>query len=216
MKRINAILDEWSLAIAIFWFALALYLSGCALSPLRTAKAPRAAITAPGVAIEQDGDTPAPASVNTSTTKAALPVPAGSFVRVDAAAEGEKVENKGLSVELSAPSVLTVETVSTIAAGPRSFDPPSPPSPVEISKGRAAFWLRLGLVGGLAVAAFGLVRGWDILGIGGGCVAVACMVADLLDKFPPWLWMLLGGGTAAAVIGPTLWHFRLKKQESTP
>lgn len=221
MKRLNSILDEWSLAIAIFFFALAFWLSGCALSPFKPAKAPRAEVTAPGVAISQDGDTPEPAAVNTSSSKAALPVPAGSVVRLAAGtAEGEKVENKGLSVELSAPSVLTVETVSTVASGPRSFTPPAPPSPVEISKGRAAFWLtlglRVGMVLGFGALGFGLVRDWDLVAIGGGCIALACLVGELIERVPPWLWGLLGIGCAAAVIGPSLWHLKLKKGESKP
>ncbi|MBW7895147.1 MAG: hypothetical protein H3C27_08535 [Opitutaceae bacterium] len=178
--------------------------TGCGLVPWKPAKTPRATITAPGVSISQRGDTPAPASVNTATSKAALPVPAGSTVTVL-----ESAENKGYSVALAGDSVLTVETAGTRATAPTAFVPPAPPSPADLADGRAVWFYRLALFAGLAAAGFGLVRDYDFVMIGGACVAVAAAVGLFVQRHPA-LFGVIGAGVALAAAGVFVWHWKLK------
>jgi MFS family permease len=70
--------------------------------------------------------------------------------------------------------------------------------------------MRLGLVAGIAAGVFGLVKGWDFVAWGGGAIAAGCVAGMALASVPPWLWAVFGVGAAACVIGPVIWHTKLK------
>ncbi len=187
------------IAWILFALALVMLLPGCAIG----ARAPAARSTAGSAHIQQTGDAAQPAKASSDATAAKVPLPAGSVVSF--AADGS------MSAKLSGESLFSAETRRDTVTGPQAFTPAAPPTPAEEAKGKAALWLRLGLVAGLAAGAFGLVKGWDLLGLGGGAVAGACFLGLSIEEMPVWLWIVLGVGGALAVAGPSLWHLRLKK-----
>lgn len=202
----------------VFWFILWVLswlpmFAGCQSKPF-------AAVRSAAGAVTQRGPVSVPARAETLTSTATLPLPAGSRVEVSnpapAAAPGGGTSQggalsvpAGLSVTLPEPAVLTVQTVQDRISGPQSFAPPSPPSPVEIAAGKAAWLYRLGLLIGAAVGVFGLVRGWDFVMYGGAAVAAACGFAMFAESHPV-LFFVIGGGIVLAVVGPLLWHTKLK------
>lgn len=68
---------------------------------------------------------------------------------------------------------------------------------------------------GLAVGLFGLVRGWDFVMYGGGAVAGACAFA-LFIQAHPLVFVVIGIGVALKIVGPLLWHTKLKHHENKP
>jgi len=197
-------------ALLPFLFALVFLLmpTGCKLVPY-VAKSPKATTTTGNATVTQTGDAATPAKAQSDTQTAVLPVPAGSVVTVN--------ESAGtLGVTLATDSTLTLSTRRDVVTGPQSFTLPAPPTPSDEAKGKAALWLRLGLVAGLAAGGFGLVKGWDLLGIGGACVAGACFLGLSIEAIPVWLWVVLGVGGALAVTGPALWHWKLKHFPTLP
>lgn len=188
---------------AVFFLCLP---SGCALVK-RTAKSPAATTTAGDATVSQTGDAAIPAKAWSVTNAASVPLPSGSEITFN-----EKLGT--LSVKLSGETILTTTHRTDHATGPQAFTPPAPPTPSDEAKGKAVLWLRLGLVAGLALGAFGLVKGWDLLGLGGGCIAAACFLGLSIEAIPVWLWTVFGVGAALAVVGPALWHLKLKKLPS--
>lgn len=210
--------EKRTLRSAVFWAVLWLAawlpaLAGCQSKPF-------ADVRSAAGAVKQRGPVSVPARAETVTSTATLPLPAGT--RVEVANPASAVEQGGgtsqggrlsappaLSVILPEPAVLTVQTVQDRVSGPQSFAPPSPPSPVEIAAGKAAWLYRLGLLIGAAVGVFGLVRGWDFVMYGGAAVAAACGFAMFAESHPV-LFFVIGGGIVLAVVGPLLWHLKLK------
>lgn len=183
-------------------FGASLALSACQSVRALASRPPSATATAGGTSISQDGAAATPAKASETTTQTAATIPPG--VRVTASPDGS------LSWVTAAPlSVVTTRTESA-ATGPAAFTPPAPPTPTEEANGRAAFLMRLGLVAGLAAGAFGLLRGWDVLGWGGVAIAAGCFLGLALQAVPGWLLVIFGGGAAACVLGPLVWHWKLK------
>jgi len=196
----------WAVLWLLFWLP---GLVGC-----RTAGAARSG----PVAVKQTGPAAIPATADQVTSRASVPLPAGTEIKVSQPAgpdlrpdSSTAAAGSGVSVILPAPSVLTVETVSNRVSGPQSFSPPSPPSPVEIAAGKAAWLYRVGLLVGIAAGVFGLVRGWDFVMYGGAAVAAACGFGMFAESHPVLLFVI-GGGVVLAVVGPLLWHWKLKHQ----
>lgn len=181
--------------------ALAALLTGCASRPQPTSPGLSYADGFGGL-LDLSGDAESPAQVNTTGAASGFTIPAGTPVTVTPAGE----------VSFTAAAPIRVYSLSRSAAvtGPSAFAPPAPPTPTDEAAGRASLFMRLGLVAGVAAAAFGLVRGWDWVAYGGGAIAIACVVGLSLAAVPPWLWTLFGIGAAACVIGPTIWHTKIK------
>lgn len=192
-------------------YRLALFLvfsvtTGCQLLP-RGVTAPAAELTlAGGARLKQNGSAESPAKVTSDTVTSTVPIPAGSTVTVN-----EKEPGK-ISVTLAGQTEIKTETRKESAEGAKAFEPPAPPKPTEIAAGRAAGWFWVGLVAGAAAGVFGLVRNWDLVMYGGGAVAAGCVLGLFVQQHPLVL-VLVGCGVAAAVIGPTLWHLKLKHLE---
>jgi hypothetical protein len=55
-----------------------------------------------------------------------------------------------------------------------------------------------------------LVRGWDFIAYGGGAIAAGCFTGMALASVPAWLWAVFGVGATACIIGPVIWHTKLK------
>lgn len=192
-------------ALIIFLFALCL--GACSLLPKKLAQPPAATITLPsGAAVTQTGDAQKPASVSTDTTTTTLPLPAGTEFVFDQKLPGV------VTLRLSHDSALTTETKTEKAEAPQAFTPPAPPGPVELAAGKARLFYGGGLVVGLALGLFGLVRGWDMIMYGGGAVAAACGFAIFAQSHPVLIG-IIGAGAALAVAGPALWHLKLKQLE---
>lgn len=177
-------------------------LAGCQTGRRDRAAAPRATAQAGAVAIQQTGDAARPATAAEASTRTETTIPPG--VDVTAHPDGR------ITWRNAAPLALVSTHTAATATGPAAFQPPAPPTPAEEAAGRAALWMRLGLVAGVAAAVFGLVRGWDFVAYGGGAIAAACVVGLSLAAVPAWLWAVFGLGAAACVLGPVLWHTRLK------
>lgn len=181
--------------------------AGCA--PVPVVVPPAATATGPGGAsLVQGGDAQTPATAATSAGRSSFTVPAS--VPVSVSPDGTA------SFTSPTPLTFTASFEAFRASGPSAFAPPAPPTPTDEAAGRASLWFRLGLAAGIAAAVFGLVKSWDAVAIGGGAVAVACLVALSLAVIPVWVWIVLGTGLAAIVGGPALWHLRVKPLTPRP
>ncbi len=185
-------------------------LCGCSgLAKTFRAVAPAATIQTPsGAVLTQKGEAAQPATVTTSAANQSLTLPAGSVVWQDA-------KSGALAYQLSKDSVLTSSAKAEHVEAPRAFSPPAPPSPAEISDAgsRRMFWA--GLVLGVAAALFGLVRDWPFVMLGGSVTAAACGVAIFVQT-SPLIFALIGIGVLLKVLGPVLWHWKLKAVEPAP
>lgn len=187
-------------------FLVFLVTTGCQLLP-RGVTAPAAELTlAGGARLKQNGSAESPAKVTSDTTTTTVPVPAGSTVTTDEKKPGI------VTVTLAGQTEIKTEARKETAEAPKAFTPPAPPSPSEIATARAAGWFWAGICGGVAGGLFGLVRGWDLLMYGGAAIAAGCALGLFVQQHPLVL-VLIGCGVAAAVIGPTLWHLKLKHLE---
>ncbi len=175
----------------------AIALAGCNSSPV-------AAVRAGAASIRQHGTAAKPGTAETLTTRSTLPLPPGTKI------ETSNAQPQAIGITLPAPSVLTVETVTERATGPQSLTPPAPPSPSEVSAGRAKLWLTLALAVGAGALLFGLVKGWDFVAIGGGCLAAGSMVGLVLNAVPAWLWAVLAAGVAIGGTGWAVWKFKIE------
>lgn len=192
--------------VSAFWLLIILFaalLAGC-----------NASGTTPGrmrsdggtLSFEQAGAAEVPGKASAKTTTAATIVPPGSVVT--AHPDG--------SISWTTAEPLRVETTiaEETATGPQSFAPPAPPSPGDVADGRARWlaWIALGL--GLAAGFFGTFKGWQVLGLGGWCVAGAAGFILILPAIPVWVWVLGGVGVAAAVGGPAYYRFVLRPRDT--
>lgn len=190
------------LIFALFFLCLP---AGCAVG--RHVVTPAARSTAGAASIMQTGDAAKPAQAATNTQSASVPIPAGSTVVFN-----DKLGT--LAVTLSGETILHTETRTDTVTGPQAFTPPAPPTPTDEAKGKAALWLRIGLVVGIAAGGFGLVERWSLVALGGGSVAAACFLGLSIEAIPGWLWAVLGIGGALAVAGPIIWHTKVKPAAS--
>lgn len=190
-------------AFVLLIILLAALLAGCAgWRSGRPDTPPRVAAAVGGLPFEQTGAAAVPATAASTTTTTAATIPPG--VAVTAAPDGS------LTWTTAAPLAVVTTIRADTATGPAAFTPPAPPTPSDAAAGRASLLMRLGLVVGVALGVFGLVRGWDFVACGGGALAAGCVVGLSLAAIPAWLWVVFGIAAAACVLGPVLWHWKLK------
>lgn len=193
----------------------ALSLSGC--QPIGGKKAPvRHVAQSPSVIadkgkVEITGDSQVAPKVNTKQSEAALVLPEGSTFDFN-----EKLGT--IRLTLSKASNLLVNRTETAIDGPRSFTPDKAPTIQEEKQAESDYWVNLGLKAGLvfgaAIAIFGLVRGWDFVMYGGAALAAACGFGIFVERHP-FLLLIVGIGATLAIVGPSLWHTKLKKAVET-
>lgn len=164
---------------------------------------PRAQLQAGKASATQAGAVRAPAIAESRESRRSIPLPAASQLLFDDSRPGL------LALRLSQDSVLLESSTADRVSGPESFPPPSPPSPQEKARGKAVFWMWIGLPAGVVALLFGLVRNWDLVALGGGAVAGACALG-LFVAAHPVLFAVAGVGVALAVVGPWLWHTRIR------
>jgi len=192
---------KWSL-IAL---AFALVVS-CKTAPVRhVAQSPAVSVTQAG-AVEIRGDAQVAPKVDTKRTDGKMALPEGSRLEFN--------EKLGVfTITLTKASELAVNRQETAIAGPVAFTPDKAPTVMEESQAKSDFWttlgLRIGIAVGTAAAIFGLVRGWDMVMYGGAAVACASLFGIFVQKHPTLL-LIIGLGLALVVVGPIIWHTKLK------
>ena len=125
-----------------------------------------------------------------------------------------------IKYRLDVPAVLAAETKVEQATAPAAFTPPAAPTVKEEAEAKADYWTiigyRVGVFVGIAAAIFGVTRNWPMVMWGGISVAGACL-AGLFIKSHPVLLVFIGAGVLLKVVGPLLWHTKLKHlQPSEP
>lgn len=187
--------------------ASVLAMASCQNKPVRhVAESPSLEVSDRG-AVAIKGDSQVQPKVDTKKSEATITLPEGSTFDFN-----EKLGTVRLT--LSKASQMAVNRTETAIEGPRSFVPDKAPTVGEEKKAQSDFWVNLGMKAGLAIgvalAIFGLVRGWDMIMYGGGAVAGACAFGIFVEKHPILL-TIIGLGVAVSVVGPYLWHTKLKK-----
>ena len=179
-------------------------LAGC--QPGRSTPA-RVRAAGGALSFAQDGAAEVPATASAKTTTTAATVPPG--VVVTAHPDG--------SISWTTAEPLRIETTvaEETATGPQSFAPPAPPSPADEADGRARWLAWVALVAGVAAGLFGLLKGWPMVGAGGGCVAAAAVAVLALSAVPPWVWTLGVVGVVLAAAGWALWRFCFRSRDLT-
>lgn len=181
-------------------------LVGCQNKPVRhVAESPSLEVKPQG-GIVMKGDTPVQPKVEIKKSEATISVPEGSTFDFN-----EKLGMVRLT--LAKASQMALNRTETAVDGPKSFTPDKAPTIQEEKRAESDFWtdigMKVGMVLGGAIALFGLVRGWDMVMLGGAAISGASM-AGLFMSRNPWLFLLIGGGLALSVAGPYLWHTKLK------
>lgn len=153
-----------------------------------------------------EGDAKTAPKVDTKSSEAIIKLPEGSTFDFN-----EKMGT--IRLTLSKATQMAVNRTETKVDGPIAFEPDKGPTVGEEKKAEADFWtsigLKAGLALGIAVALFGLVRGWDFVMYGGGALAGACAFGIFVEKHPLLL-TFIGIGIALMVAGPVLWHTKIK------
>jgi hypothetical protein len=191
---------------------LCLMLGGCKTGPVRhIAVSPTVEVSESGK-IDLQGDAQSPAKVDTKKTDSTLKLPEGSKIEFN--------EKLGVfSITLSKDSQIALNRTETAVQGPVAFVPDKGPTVAEESEAKADFWttlgLRAGVVTGIALAIFGLVRHWDLVMYGGGAISAGCLFGLFVQKHPILL-IVIGIGAALAGVGPILWHAKIKRLANNP
>lgn len=191
-------------------FAVFFLLLGCSFTPKRSQPVvPPAVTVTPDGGVTTTGDAKVPANVTTNRTISTLPLPKdSSFVLNDKLGT--------MTLTLPAVSAITTTTNTTSVVGPTAFTPDALPTAKDLADAKQHFWvqlgLKLGLAAGTAASLFGLVRQWTLLMLGGGVVAAACGFGLFIEQHPILL-LVIGLGVAAAIVGPIIYHFTIKKYE---
>jgi hypothetical protein len=181
-------------------------LVGCQNKPVRhVAESPSLEVKPQG-GIVMKGDTPVQPKVETKKSEATITLPEGSTFDFN--------EKLGIiRLTLSKAAQMAVNRTETHVEGPKSFTPDKAPTIQEEKRAESDFWtdigMKVGMVLGGAIALFGLVRGWDLVMLGGAAISGASMAGIFLSR-NPGLFLLIGGGLALAMAGPYLWHTKLK------
>lgn len=181
------------------FFLLAILLSGCSTGSLfHLPKMPKLTVTSPsGQVMTQTGDAAVPAHVSTVTTGSQVQVPAGSNMVFD--------QTLGTwSIKFGLPSTVTASTKVETVDGPKAFTPAAPPTPAAVETAKLVPWLWGGMILGIAVALFGLVRDWNFVMAGGGIVAASCAFGIFVEVHPV-IFILIGVGLVLKVVGPYIW-----------
>lgn len=205
-KHNIAFLMRWTLLLLPF------LLLGCKNTPVRhIAVSPAVSVSQAG-AVEIKGDAQVAPKVDTKRTDSKMALPEGTKLEFN--------EKLGVfTVTLAKASELAVNRQETAIAGPVAFTPDKGPTVAEESAAKSDFWTILGLRAGIALGAaaciFGLVRGWDLVMYGGAAVAGASLFGLFVQKHPTLL-LIIGLGVALVVVGPLIWHTKLKKITPPP
>lgn len=183
-------------------------LTGCNKKPVRhVAESPSLVVTPTG-GVSISGDSQVAPKVDTAKTDSVLPIPEGSTFVFN-----EKLATVTLTV--SKATSLALNRTETKVEGPKSFTPDKAPTIAEEKAAESDFWTMLGLRAGIAIGAalgiFGLVRSWDMVMYGGIAISGACLFGLFVQKHPVLL-AVIGLGVAACVIGPIIWHTKLKNK----
>ncbi len=154
------------------------------------------------VELSSTGDVKEAAQGSQKKSETTIPLPAKSTV--------ESKPDGTVTVTLSKPSEMRSATSDTSIS---TAVPPPPPSPDDEAHAKATFWTTLGLRAAVALGCvgliFGLVKDWDLVAIGGGSVAGAGLFGLFVQRHPV-LFIFIGLGVTLAVVGPWLWHTKLK------
>lgn len=182
-----------------------LFLTGCS-SIWRPALPKTPTIEVKEGVVTTSGDAKIPGKVDTKKTGSVLTIPEGSRFEFN--------EKLGvMSLTMAKAGQIALNRTETAVEGPVAFDPPKQPTVKEIAEAKSDYWtslgLKLGLAAGVAASLFGLVRGWDFVMYGGGCVAAACAFGIFVERHPILL-AVIGLGAAAAIVGPWIYHTKLK------
>ena len=138
-------------------------------------KSPVANVTTPsGINLQQSGDTKTPATVDATTNKTEIPLPAKSEIQIIQATQKEPQK---IVVSIPTPSVLhSTETVEHII-GPVSV---AAPSQIEIAKGQSLKWFYIaGIVFGVASLAFVYLQHYKEAGL----AVVGAVCVPMLGNF---------------------------------
>lgn len=187
-----------------------LLLSGCSnKNPVRHISESPAVLVSESGKVEVSGDAQTPSKVDTKKTDGRMSIPEGSRFEFN-----EKLGT--FSLVMAKASEMALNRTETAVQGPVAFTPDKGPTIGEEMQAKAGYWTHLGLmagmVGGAAAAVFGLVRGWNYVMYGGSAISAACMFGLFVEKHPALL-IIIGLGAALAMVGPIIWHTKLKKLE---
>lgn len=197
-----------AMLIALIWLGF----SGCqsGITRLITNSKPKT----PEVLVEPKrvsvtGDAKTAPTVDTKETDVVMPIPEGSRI--------ERDEKSGItSITLAKATQMAVNRTETAIKGPVAFDPPKAPTVQEVAKAesdtKTRGWLWIGMIGGGALAAFGMVRAWDLVMYGGGSVAAACAVGVFMVNHPIIAFVVVAG-VVVAIVGPAIYHLKIKPLE---
>lgn len=189
------------------YLAILTLLTGCKSGTVRhVAESPSVVVGQAGE-VSLKGDTPNPAKVNTSTSGSTMPIPEGSTFVFN-----EKLGTMALTV--SKATQIALNRKETVVEGPVAFAPDKAPTIKEEKDAQADYWVKLGLYGcvlvGGAAAAFGLVRHWNMV-MYGGIAVLGSGLFGLFVQRSPWLLAVIGIGIALKLVGPLIWHTKLKQ-----
>lgn len=181
-------------------------LVGCQNKPVRHVAEPPVLEVKPKGEVLMKGDSQVQPKVEIKKDEAVISLPEGSTFDFN-----EKLGT--IRLTLAKKSQIALNRTETAIEGPKSFTPDKAPSIQEEKRAESDFWtdigMKVGMVLGGAIALFGLVRGWDLVMLGGAAISGASMAGIFLSR-NPGLFLLIGGGLALAVAGPYLWHSKLK------
>lgn len=194
---------RWVITVAIL-------LGGCLNKvPIRHIAEPPAVVVSEAGKVEVSGDAKTPSKIDTKKTDGRITIPEGSRFEFN--------EKLGvMTLVMAKASEMAVNRTETAVQGPVAFTPDKGPTIGEEMQAKAGYWTHLGLMAGMvagaAAAIFGLVRGWNYVMYGGAAVSAACMFGLFVQKHPALL-IVIGLGAALAMVGPIIWHTKLKKLE---
>lgn len=186
------------------WLPFFVCWCGCQWHPL--AKVTSVLHGSTGQKIEVKGESATPPKIATNETTVEIPVFTGAVITID---------TSNLKLGSDKPGPVVVTTKSETIQGPANFSPPAPATPGELADGRTKIYFWVGLVVGIIAGLAGLFYRYQMVAIGGACVAAGCALG-LLVQANPWIFALIGIGIVLKIAGPTLWHLVLKNRQPPP
>lgn len=182
-------------------------LVGCQNKPVRHVAEPPSLEVKPKGEVIMKGDSQVQPKVEIKKDEAVIKLPEGSTFDFN-----EKLGTIRLTI--SKASQMALNRTETAIEGPKSFTPDKAPTIQEEKQAESDFLMDIGLKSamalGAAIALFGLVRGWDMVMMGGAAISLGSAAGVFLNR-NPMLFMVIGAGAALLVAGPWLWHTKLKK-----
>lgn len=176
---------------------------GCKTNPRAPATSAAKAVLPSGTTLSQAGSVEVPASVLTARSVAIIPLPKGSSIAV--VLPSEKVEGK-ISVILTEPSSLSIDTHSEKAVMPQNFRPPAPISAIEQSTAdgvKLFYWLS----GGLILLTIGLAYTEHFKAA--ICSGIGAVLTPIFGRFVSEIsgYTIALTATVAATVLYLAWHF---------